>query len=108
MTARHCGRETGAASADEQSRRSGLTTDSGLRDASVIEAEIMALVEEYHAVAHAEKPFVVGTSAVPVSGRVFDASDIKSLVESSLEFWLTAGRFNDRFQDRLAKRIGAR
>ena len=68
----------------------------------------MALVEEYHAVAHAEKPFVAGASAVPVSGRVFDASDIKSLVESSLEFWLTAGRFNDRFQDRLAKRIGAR
>ncbi len=68
----------------------------------------MALVEEYHAVAHAEKPFVAGSSAVPVSGRVFDASDIKSLVESSLEFWLTAGRFNDRFQERLAKRIGAR
>ena len=78
------------------------------RDPLVIEAEIMALVEEYHAVAHAETRFVAGTSAVPVSGRVFDASDIKSLVESSLEFWLTAGRFNDRFQDRLAKRIGAR
>ena len=78
------------------------------RDASVIEAEIMALVEEYHAVAHAGTPFVAGASAVPVSGRVFDASDIKSLVESSLEFWLTAGRFNDRFQDRLANRIGAR
>ena len=85
-----------------------MTMESRPRDASVIEAEIMALVEEYHAVAHAGTPFVAGASAVPVSGRVFDASDIKSLVESSLEFWLTAGRFNDRFQDRLAKRIGAR
>lgn len=68
----------------------------------------MELVEEYSAVAHAPKPFVAGQSSVPVSGRVFDASDVKSLVDSALDFWLTTGRFNEEFQTKLAKRVGAR
>jgi len=68
----------------------------------------MELVEEYSAVAHAPKPFVAGQSSVPVSGRVFDASDVKSLVDSALDFWLTTGRFNEEFQEKLAKRVGAR
>jgi len=68
----------------------------------------MELVEEYSAIAHAPKPFVAGQSSVPVSGRVFDASDVKSLVDSALDFWLTTGRFNEEFQEKLAKRVGAR
>jgi len=65
-------------------------------------------VDEYARVAHDRTPFVVGKSAVPVSGRVYDASDIKSLVDSALEFWLTTGRFNDAFEERLAGVLGAR
>ncbi|RYG99359.1 MAG: lipopolysaccharide biosynthesis protein RfbH [Alphaproteobacteria bacterium] len=68
----------------------------------------MALVDEYCSVRHAPKPFEPGKSAVPVSGRVFDSSDVKSLVDSALEFWLTTGRFNAQFQGELAKRVGAR
>ena len=78
------------------------------RTEAQIKAEIMALVEEYCAIHHAPKPFVPGQSAAPVSGRVFDASDVKTLVDSSLEFWLTTGRFNAQFEARLAKRIGVR
>lgn len=78
------------------------------RSEAEIKAEIMALVDEYCAVVHAPKPFVPGQSPVPVSGRVFDTTDVRSLVDSSLEFWLTAGRFNEAFQTRLAKRIGVR
>jgi CDP-6-deoxy-D-xylo-4-hexulose-3-dehydrase len=68
----------------------------------------MALVEEYHRLRHAGRPFSSETSPVPVSGRVFDASDMQSLVDSALDFWLTTGRFNDDFQTRLAARVGAR
>lgn len=78
------------------------------RSAGDIRLEIMALVDEYCRVAHAPKPFVPGQSPVPVSGRVFDGSDVRSLVDSALEFWLTAGRFNGEFQAALAKRVGAR
>ena len=87
---------------------SGSSNDAPVRGEAQIKAEIMALVEEYCAVAHAPQPFVPGQSVAPVSGRVFEASDVKTLVDSSLEFWLTTGRYNAQFEARLAKRIGAR
>jgi CDP-4-dehydro-6-deoxyglucose reductase, E1 len=76
------------------------------REAETIRQEIHALVERYHSLAHGSSQFIPGTSPVPVSGRVYDASDMKSLVDSALEFWLTTGKFNDDFQEKLAKRIG--
>ena len=75
-------------------------------EAETIRRQIHCLVERYHALAHAPKPFTPGQSRVPVSGRSYDASDMKSLVDAALEFWLTSGRFNDAFQAKLAKRIG--
>jgi CDP-6-deoxy-D-xylo-4-hexulose-3-dehydrase len=78
------------------------------RDSETVRAEIMALVGEYCGLVHGPKPFEPGASPVPVNGRVFDASDVRTLVDSALEFWLTTGRFNAQFQARLAKRIGVR
>lgn len=78
------------------------------RDAEAVRAEIMALVGEYCDLAHAKKPFDPAKSPAPVNGRVFDASDVRSLVDSALEFWLTTGRFNKAFEERLSKRIGVR
>jgi CDP-6-deoxy-D-xylo-4-hexulose-3-dehydrase len=78
------------------------------RSAEDVRDEIMGLVEEYCDLVHGPKPFVPGQSGVAVSGRVFDSSDVKSLIDSSLEFWLTTGRFNEQFQTDLAKRIGVR
>jgi len=68
----------------------------------------MALVEEYYALRHADRAFNATAPSAPVSGRVFDASDMQSLVDSALDFWLTTGRFNEAFQQRLAARVGAR
>ena len=70
--------------------------------AEEIQAEILRLVELYHAKSHAPKPFSAGVSPVPVSGRVYGAREMKLLVESALEFWLTTGRFNDAFEQKLA------
>jgi CDP-6-deoxy-D-xylo-4-hexulose-3-dehydrase len=78
------------------------------RDAEIVRAEIMALVGEYCDLVHAPKPFDPARSPAPVNGRVFDASDVRSLVDSALEFWLTTGRFNKAFEERLSKRIGVR
>jgi CDP-6-deoxy-D-xylo-4-hexulose-3-dehydrase len=78
------------------------------RSEESVRLEIMALVDEYYRLRHAGRPFSAETSPVPVSGRVFDASDMRSLVDSALDFWLTTGRFNDEFQTRLAARVGAR
>ena len=67
---------------------------------------ILDLVGEYARRHHAPKTFVPGESAVPVSGKVYGAEDMRALVDSSLDFWLTTGRFNAAFEDRLAERIG--
>lgn len=78
------------------------------RSPSDIRSDIMELVEEYCQAAHRQPPFAAGSSTVPVSGRVFDSSDVVSLIDSSLDFWLTTGRFNDEFEKNLAARVGAR
>jgi CDP-6-deoxy-D-xylo-4-hexulose-3-dehydrase len=85
-----------------------VQTAADTRDSDTVRAEIMALVGEYCDLVHGPKPFEAGKSPVPVNGRVFDASDVRTLVDSALEFWLTTGRFNTQFQARLAKRIGVR
>lgn len=67
---------------------------------------ILDLVGHYARTAHATKPFVPGESVVPVSGKVYGESDMRMLVDSALDFWLTTGRFNEAFEARLAKRLG--
>lgn len=77
-------------------------------DAAGLRAQILGLVADYHAAAFPAKSFVPGQSAVPVSGRVFDAADVSALVDSGLDFWLTAGRFADKFEADFAKVFGTR
>jgi CDP-6-deoxy-D-xylo-4-hexulose-3-dehydrase len=47
-------------------------------------------------------------SRVPVSGKVIDAKDICSVVDSALDAWFTTGRFADEFEGRLARFVGVR
>ena len=75
-------------------------------DETQLRALILALTGEYARRFHATKPFVPGQSAVPVSGKVYDESDMRNLVDSSLDFWLTTGRFNEQFEAQLAQRLG--
>ena len=76
--------------------------------AEELRAKIAELVDEYHRVAFAEREFIAGETAVPVSGRVFDAVELRHLVEASLDFWLTTGRFAAQFERQLAKAFGVR
>lgn len=75
-------------------------------DEAQLRALILDLTGEYARRFHATKPFVPGESAVPVSGKVYDESDMRNLVDSSLDFWLTTGRFNEQFEAQLAQRLG--
>jgi len=71
-----------------------------------IRAQIAKLVDEYAALALAPQPFLPGVSAVPPSGKVIGAEELKNMVEASLDGWLTTGHFNDEFEKRLAEFIG--
>jgi CDP-6-deoxy-D-xylo-4-hexulose-3-dehydrase len=78
-------------------------------DKETLREKILSLVEQYHAAAFPARAFAPGASAVPVSGKVFDATDMRHLVDASLDFWLTTGRFARQFEGRFAKDIfGAR
>ena len=80
----------------------------GADEAEAIRAEILRLAGRYAELAHGPKPFEVGRSPVPVSGKVLGAPEMRHLVDAALDFWLTTGRFNDAFEPRLAKVLGAR
>ena len=87
----------------------GSTTQTSAGDrAEEIRRQIHDLVAQYHTLKHATPAFEPGTSAVPVSGRVYGASDMQMLADSMLDFWLTTGRFNEAFEKRFAERVGAK
>src|SRR5580704_9462823 len=73
-----------------------------------LRAKILDLAGQYCAEKFAARPFIPGESSVPVSGKVFDASEMCMLVDSALDFWLTAGRFADRFEQEFARWMGIR
>lgn len=65
-------------------------------------------IPQFAAHKHNPKPFTPGQSVVPPSGKVIGAPELKNMVEASLDGWLTTGRFNDAFEDRLAKYLGVK
>jgi CDP-6-deoxy-D-xylo-4-hexulose-3-dehydrase len=60
----------------------------------------------YADIAHRPAAFVPGKTAVPPSGKVIGARELELLVESSLDGWLTTGRFNDAFERKLGQYLG--
>ena len=76
--------------------------------AEELRTRILSLIAEYHAEAFPPEAFRPNQTPVPVAGRVFDAREIESLVDSSLDFWLTTGRFAARFEKEFARYMGVR
>ena len=79
-----------------------------LENSAEIRNKIMELISQYAEDVHSKKPFIPGKSSIPVSGRVFGGKEIQMLVSSSLDFWLTTGRFNEEFEKRLGKFLGVK
>lgn len=75
-------------------------------DKAEIKREILNLVEQYSALQYATKPFNAGSSVIPPSGKVIGATELKNMVEASLDGWLTTGRFNEAFEKRFAEFVG--
>jgi CDP-6-deoxy-D-xylo-4-hexulose-3-dehydrase len=77
-------------------------------EAQRLRAEILERVRQYHAVAFPDRPFDPAQSPVPYAGRVFDADEVVKLVDASLDFWLTTGRYAAEFERRFAQFFGLR
>ena len=76
--------------------------------ANEIRKQILALVSNYYVANWPQTPFVPGETPIPVSGKVFDADDLVHLVDASLDFWLTTGRYAEQFEQEFARFIGVK
>lgn len=72
----------------------------------VIRNEIKKLVAKYAAIEFSEKIFLPGETPIPPSGKKIGVNEIQNMVDASLDGWLTAGRFNEAFENKLANFIG--
>ena len=70
--------------------------------------EILEAVEQYCRIYHGPKQEFKEGQRIPYASRVYDSAEMVNLVDSSLEFWLTSGRYTDEFEQKLAKYLGVR
>lgn len=74
-----------------------------------LKSQILELTREYYREVHAQKPaFEEGKTFVNYGGRYYDDEEMVNLVDSSLDFWLTAGPWAHKFETRLAKWLGVK
>ena len=71
-----------------------------------IREEIFTKIKELYKWRKSNENFIPGESKVPYSGRVYDESEMINLVDSALDFWLTAGRYAEQFEMNFANYLG--
>src|SRR5690242_15227806 len=82
-----------------------MSREARARERAIAE-QIEGLVRELAELKTRPQPFEAGSSPVSYAGRVYDAEEMVNLVKSSLEFWLTAGRWHRRLESDLAAWYG--
>lgn len=80
---------------------------SDLREKMLRQQAIEAAIAHYQHAHGRTSKFLPG-DRVPYGGRIFDADEIANLVDASLDFWLTTGRYSERFEGEFADFLGAR
>ena len=69
--------------------------------------EILGAVAAYYDKFHKKKEYKKG-DRIPYASRVYDEKEMQNLVDSALEFWLTAGRYTEEFEKKFAEYLGVR
>jgi len=78
------------------------------QDLNNLKSEIFLKTDQFSKIKFAKKNFIPGQTPVPVSGKVIDGEEIKNIVQSALDADLTAGYFNEIFEERLSKFLGVK
>ncbi|MFP5271821.1 lipopolysaccharide biosynthesis protein RfbH [Coleofasciculus sp.] len=71
-----------------------------------LRSQVFEAVQNYYQFKFAPRSFVPGQTYIPVSGKVFDQDELIKLVDASLDFWLTTGRYAAEFEERFAAWMG--
>ncbi|HWA93864.1 MAG TPA: lipopolysaccharide biosynthesis protein RfbH [Terracidiphilus sp.] len=77
-------------------------------ETSRLRQKILELSTQYFAESFPAKEFIPGESSIPVSGKVIDGDDLRSVMDSVLDSWFTTGRFAQEFERKLAQFVGVR
>jgi CDP-6-deoxy-D-xylo-4-hexulose-3-dehydrase len=77
-----------------------------MQPAKALREQIASLVRDYYQAQFANRTFVPGTDLVHYAGRVFDDEELCNLVDASLDFFLTANRYADRFEADFSEYLG--
>lgn len=64
--------------------------------------KILELVKAYYKEEYNNKGFEPGKTTIPFAGRIFDEEEMVNLIDSSLDFWLTTGRYAEEFETKFA------
>lgn len=75
-----------------------------------LKQDILNKVREYYKIYHdnQQDEFVEGKTKINYAGRVFDEKELEYLIDSSLEFWLTYGKYSEKFEKELANFLGVK
>jgi CDP-6-deoxy-D-xylo-4-hexulose-3-dehydrase len=84
----------------------GGEPEKGMMRDEALRAKILNLVRDYYREHFPALPFHPEKDTVPYAGRIFTAEELVNLVDSSLDFFLTAGRYASRFEARFAEYFG--
>ena len=76
--------------------------------AETLRRQILQDVHKYYSLVHNVSEQNSRDSGIPYAGRVFDATELEYLVDASLDFWLTAGRYAEKFEQELAQFLGVK
>ena len=71
-------------------------------------AELLQMVKEYYELFHKKEDNYTQGQHIPYASRIYDSEEMCNLVDSALEFWLTAGRYAEQFERELAAYLGIR
>lgn len=77
-----------------------------MSDHKQLRKEILEKTKEYYKARFTQLQFEKGKAKVNYAGRVFDENEIINAVDSSLDFWLTEGRYSEEFADKIAEFLG--
>jgi CDP-6-deoxy-D-xylo-4-hexulose-3-dehydrase len=70
--------------------------------------QIRDLVQQHYSEEFPRGEFIPGKTFIPVTGKTFDHEEIEYLVDSALDFWLTTGKYAEKFERKLAEKVGVR
>jgi len=77
-----------------------------MSDADTLKREIFEKIAEFYGLEHGEQPFIPGQTKIHYAGRVYDQREMMAMVDAVLEFWLTMGRYAERFEEKLGEFLG--